>query len=98
VSSFGWSATPGVDDVVLDVRLNDEYRAGHLPGSIHVELGSLGGADATPPGPITVMCEHAQRATTGASILERAGHREITVAFGGAAEWSAATGRPLERS
>jgi rhodanese-related sulfurtransferase len=44
------------------------------------------------------MCEHGERATTAASLLARAGRRDLRVVIGGgAAEWSAATGRPLAR-
>jgi rhodanese-related sulfurtransferase len=52
-----------------------------------------------PGGPLTVMCEHGERAMTAASLLARAGHRELRVVTGGGpAEWSQATGRPLARS
>jgi hydroxyacylglutathione hydrolase len=83
--------------VVLDVRQASEVAAGHLPGAVAVELGALGG-NQLPTGPITVMCGHGERATTAASLLEQAGRHDLrVVAGGGAAEWSAATGRPLAR-
>ena len=59
---------------VLDVRQDREYAAGHLPAARHVELGALPAADL-PPGPLVTMCGHGERATTAASVLERAGHR-----------------------
>jgi hydroxyacylglutathione hydrolase len=83
---------------VLDVRQDAEFRAGHLPGARHVELGTLGGAGELPAGPLAVMCGHGERAMTGASMLERAGHRDLTVLVGGPGDWSAATGQPLEAS
>jgi glyoxylase-like metal-dependent hydrolase (beta-lactamase superfamily II)/rhodanese-related sulfurtransferase len=91
---------------VLDVRQASEVAGGRLPGAIAVELGELGGAPGPgrasrrlPAGPLTVMCEHGERAMTGASLLARAGHRDLRVVSGGGApEWSAATGRPLLRS
>jgi hydroxyacylglutathione hydrolase len=87
---------------VLDVRQASEVEAGHLPGAVAVELGALGmdpGAiGGLPAGPLTVMCSHGQRATTAASVLARSGRRDLRVVVGGgAAEWSAATGRPLAR-
>jgi hydroxyacylglutathione hydrolase len=83
---------------VLDVRQRDEYRAGHVPGARHVELGELPTrAAGLEPGrdgdPLAVMCSIGERATTGASLLERAGHRHITVVTGGGAdEWASAAG------
>ena len=90
---------PGeVVGAVLDVRQASEVEAGHLPGAVTVELGALGsdGGQGLPAGPLTVMCEHGERATTGASLLARAGRGGLrVVAGGGPAEWSQATGRPL---
>jgi hydroxyacylglutathione hydrolase len=44
------------------------------------------------------MCGHGERAMTGASLLQRAGHRDLTVLVGGPGDWSRATGRALETS
>ena len=86
-----------MDAPVLDVRQQSEYSAGHLPGAVNVELGGLAGkADGLPPGPVGVMCGHGERALTGATLLERAGHTDVTVLIGGPQEWAAATGRVLE--
>jgi rhodanese-related sulfurtransferase len=66
-----------------------------VPGVVHVELGAL--ADATlPDGPITVMCGHGERAMTGASLLEAAGRRDLSVLAGGPGDWSAGTGIELQ--
>jgi glyoxylase-like metal-dependent hydrolase (beta-lactamase superfamily II)/rhodanese-related sulfurtransferase len=82
-------------DTVLDVRQDNEWDAGHLPGALHVELGDL--ADATvPTARITVMCGHGERAMSGASILTAAGHRNVSVVAGGPEDWRAATGMDLE--
>jgi hydroxyacylglutathione hydrolase len=89
----------GADQVdparVLDVRQDSEYAGGHLPAARHVELGALPDADL-PPGPVITMCGHGERATTAASVLERAGHRDVAVLIGGAEEWAEASGRALE--
>lgn len=82
------------EGVVLDVRQAAEWAAGHVPGSSHVELGSLVGAHL-PDGAITVMCGHGERAITGASILLGAGHADVRAVTGGPDDWAAATGRPL---
>ncbi|HVE45624.1 MAG TPA: MBL fold metallo-hydrolase [Acidimicrobiales bacterium] len=79
---------------VLDVRQSSEYADGHLPGSMHVELGGLAESASDLEPADAVMCRHGERAATAASLLERAG-REIAVVVGGPEDWSAATGRPL---
>jgi glyoxylase-like metal-dependent hydrolase (beta-lactamase superfamily II) len=81
---------------VLDVRQRAEYAAGHLPGAWHVELGRLAeDVDAVADRAVTVMCGHGERAITAATLLERAGHRDLAVLVGGAEDWARATGRPL---
>jgi hydroxyacylglutathione hydrolase len=86
---------------VLDVRQADEVVDGHLPGALAVELGALAGdrlPAQLPDGPVAVMCGHGERAMTAASLLERAGHKDLRVACGGPEEWQRATGRALARS
>lgn len=80
---------------VLDIRQDPEWDAGHVPGARHVELADLA-QDAAVDTAVTVMCGHGERAMTGASILEAAGHREVSVLAGGPDDWSAATGVDLE--
>jgi glyoxylase-like metal-dependent hydrolase (beta-lactamase superfamily II)/rhodanese-related sulfurtransferase len=82
---------------VLDIRQDTEYAAGHLPGAVHVELGELPRRVDTAPDPVTVMCSHGERAMTAATVLERAGRRDLAVLVGGADDWAEATGRPLGR-
>jgi hydroxyacylglutathione hydrolase len=83
-----------VSGPVLDVRQRDEYRVGHLPDAYHVELGALSDT-AISVDRLTVMCAHGERAVTGASLLERAGHDGIAVLVGGPDNWATATGRAL---
>jgi glyoxylase-like metal-dependent hydrolase (beta-lactamase superfamily II)/rhodanese-related sulfurtransferase len=87
--------------VVLDVRQASEVADGHLPGALAVELGALAGdrlPAKLPEGPVTVMCSHGQRAMTAASLLERAGHKELRVVHGGPRDWQRATGQALART
>ncbi|WP_395474587.1 rhodanese-like domain-containing protein [Saccharopolyspora spinosa] len=85
------------DQHVLDVRQASEFAAGHLPGATHVELGALADqADALAASPTVVMCGHGERAIGGASLLERAGHRDLAVLQGGPEDWAEITGRSLE--
>lgn len=82
------------DGPVVDVRQANEYVAGHVPGATHAELGVLADV-ALPQGPMAVMCGHGERAMTGASVLARTGHTDVTVLTGGPDDWAAAHG-PLE--
>jgi hydroxyacylglutathione hydrolase len=91
----------GVDELdgaqVLDVRQGSEFAEGHLPGARNVELGDIPtpAVDLT-SGSTVVMCGHGERAMTGASLLERAGHRDVSVLVGGPDDWASAHGAPLE--
>jgi rhodanese-related sulfurtransferase/glyoxylase-like metal-dependent hydrolase (beta-lactamase superfamily II) len=85
------------DAALVDVRQASETAAGHLPGAHLIELGSLPEqADDLPRGPVAVMCAHGERATTAASLLERAGHHDVAILAGGPDDWSTVTGRALE--
>ncbi len=93
------SATPLVDPdtivgTVVDVRQRREFEAGHIPGAINVELGSLG-HNPVPDRPVTVMCGHGERAMTGASLLTVRGHRDVSVLNGGPDSWAASSRQPL---
>lgn len=82
---------------VLDVRQESEYVSGHLPGAQHIELGALPAVvGQLPSAPTVVMCGHGERAMGAASLLERAGHRDVTVLEGGPQDWERASGRNLE--
>ena len=88
-------------DVVLDVRQANEVADGRLPGAVAVELGALAGdrqPGELPEGPVTVMCSHGERAMTAASLLARAGHKQLRVAQGSPRDWQRATGQALARS
>ena len=77
-----------IDRPLLDVRQDNEYAAGHIPGAGHVELGALPAATVA-DGPVATMCGRTERAMTAASVLQRAGHREVAVLRGGFTAWSA---------
>ena len=90
-SSISLVAPDAVHSTVIDVRQRSEWDAGHLPGAVHIELGTLADADI-PAGPITVMCGHGERAMSGASLLEVRGRHELAVLNGGPDDWSSTTG------
>jgi hydroxyacylglutathione hydrolase len=85
------------DRRVLDIRQRPEFTGGHLPGARHIELGALtSAADRPPAAPAVVMCGHGERAAGAASLLERAGYRDLAVLVGGPEDWAQVTGRDLE--
>ena len=83
---------------VLDVREDDEWRRGHIPGSIHRPYHDV---DAIPPGidpgrPVAVICASGQRSAVAASLLRRHGaHDVIHIVEGGVPLW-AREGWPLQ--
>lgn len=69
---------------VVDIRQRNEFATGHAPDALHVELGDLTGTpDAVPDEPVLLHCGHGERAMSAASLLERAGHRDLAVLAGG---------------
>lgn len=76
--------------VVVDVREPGEWFAGHVPGSLNVPVHDLPGKAAQLPlgATLAVHCGHVFRATLGASLLERAGYRELIVVEDGYEGWA----------
>jgi rhodanese-related sulfurtransferase len=75
---------------ILDVREDNEWDAGHIPGSVHEPYHDL---DDIPEGidpalPTAVMCASGQRAAVAASLLQRCGARHVIhVVDGGVPRW-----------
>ncbi|MFP3991832.1 MBL fold metallo-hydrolase [Streptomyces sp. E11-3] len=84
------------DRPVLDIRQRAEHSTGHIPGAIGIELGQLAARSGEAPDGAVVACGHGERAMTAASLLQRAGRRDLAVLDGGPGDWATATGRPLE--
>lgn len=86
------------DDVrVLDIRQEAEFRAGHVPSALHIELGDLPCAlDHLTDVPTVVMCGHGERAMGAASLLAGAGFKQLTVLAGSPEDWADANGQELE--
>jgi rhodanese-related sulfurtransferase len=79
----------------LDVRQASEWASGHIPGAVHIELGSVMAlARAIPAGPLTIYCGHGERAMTAASLLEGQGRTSLAVLDGGFDAWRSAK-RPI---
>jgi glyoxylase-like metal-dependent hydrolase (beta-lactamase superfamily II)/rhodanese-related sulfurtransferase len=87
------------DDMqILDVREQDEWDGGHIPGSVHVPYHDIHelpeGID--PHRPVAVICSSGQRAAPAASLLRRYGAGEVLhVVDGGVPRWRR-DGGPIE--
>lgn len=82
------------DFVLLDVREDDEWRAGHAPGALHVPLGQVPSRLAeVPDGPVHVICRSGGRSGQAVAWLTRNGY-DVTNVAGGMHAWVGA-GRPV---
>lgn len=78
--------------LVLDVRQDAEWLAGHIPGAVHIENGRMP-YDRLPlptDRPIVVHCQHRDRSTAGLSVLARRGYANLSLLDGGYAAWEEA--------
>lgn len=83
------------DAVLLDVREDDEWRAGHAPGALHVPLGELPSRlPELPEQPVHVICRSGRRSAQAVAWLMGAAGVESANVEGGMQAWAAA-GRPM---
>src|SRR5262249_10517626 len=84
-------------DVVLDVRAATEFRAGHIPGAIHIPLGRvLEAADKLARrSAIVVHCQGGGRSPIALSVLRRMGFEQLANYAGGFADYQR-RGQPVE--
>lgn len=66
--------------VLLDVRTSDEYRDGHIPGSVNIDVSDIGKvvsvvSDKTAP--LFVYCHSGSRSAMAVSALEKAGYIKV---------------------
>jgi rhodanese-related sulfurtransferase len=84
------------DLVLLDVREDDEWAAGHAPGAVHVPMSQLAGRLGEVPSPdaqLYVICRSGGRSARVTAYLNQNGWDAVNV-DGGMQAWAAA-GRPL---
>ena len=82
----------GESVLLLDVRNYDEHAHCHLPDSVLIPLGELGGRvdEVQPPADalVVVYCHHGVRSLSGAAILMQAGIGPVASLSGGIEAWS----------
>ena len=67
-------------DVVLDVRMGNEWRNGHIDGAVHIPLPELPHRlDEVPDQAVWVHCGSGYRAAAAAGLLQRAGRRVVHI-------------------
>lgn len=67
-----------------DVRSNDEWKSGHIPGATHRFLGKLreSAGDCQDARPIVLQCQAGTRSAIAASVLQASGHQVIDMSGG----------------
>jgi rhodanese-related sulfurtransferase len=87
-------------DVLLDVREQDEFAAGHLPGAVHASRGMLEFKLSSNPAlssrdlKIVLYCKTSGRAALAACALHDMGYLNVKSIAGGFDAWAAA-GKPV---
>lgn len=79
----------GNNVTVLDVRSDEEWASGHIDGAIHMHVGHLEAHihEVLPDQTTIVICSVGNRASLGASILQRKGYTDLHVVLGGMLAW-----------
>ena len=98
LDAAGYLAMRHTPHIVLDVRTDAEWAAGHPKGARHIPLAELGARlGELPKGkPIICICASGQRSARAAVMLARAGFAPVYNFTGGFAAWRAA-GLPTTR-
>jgi len=85
--------------VVVDVREQDEWDEGHIPGAVHVPRGHLESrierAAPDPSRPVLVYCSAGNRSAFAAKTLEEMGYEDVASLAGGFTDWKR-NGFPVE--
>jgi hydroxyacylglutathione hydrolase len=82
---------------VLDVRSDGEWSSGHVPGATHILGGDVPKRVGEIPQDRTVhvICGTGYRSSVAASVLRRAGFRDVVNMVGGMTAWNR-RGLPVE--
>ncbi|HEX8834502.1 MAG TPA: rhodanese-like domain-containing protein, partial [Abditibacteriaceae bacterium] len=87
------------DWVLIDVRENDEFRAGHLPGARGIGRGVLEYhiADEVPDTDteMVLYCRGGNRSALAADSLRNMGYTRVISMSGGFREWTEDPNRPV---
>ncbi|GKT28774.1 thioredoxin [Aduncisulcus paluster] len=89
------------DYALVDVRSEQEYIGGHIPGSIHADMydssfGDIIVSQIPKDKKILVYCYSGARSARSMKSIEKLGYSEVINLSGGIRAWSSA-GKPVER-
>src|SRR5256885_779933 len=77
--------------VVVDVREQDEWDEGHIPGAVHIPRGHLESrierAAPDHSRQVLVYCSAGNRSAFAAKTLEELGYKEVASLAGGFTDW-----------
>ena len=83
------------DAVVIDVRTEGEYKAGHILNAENIALadldGQLGKLEKYKSHPVIMTCRAGQQSNTAAGILRKAGFTKVHNLAGGIMAWQEAS-------
>ncbi|HUW51180.1 MAG TPA: rhodanese-like domain-containing protein [Sulfuricella sp.] len=85
--------------VVLDVREDSEFYAGHIPHSVHVPLGQLARhpeVEKYKSRPIIAICRSGMRSGHACRVLRKNGFEQVYNLSGGITAWQQAN-MPMEK-
>lgn len=86
--------------LILDVREEGEYAAGHIPNSRHIPLGQLKERlkelEKSKGRPIVVLCRSGQRSISACAALKKQGFADVYTLKGGLVAWEQAN-LPVEK-
>ena len=82
----------------IDVRSEDEFRSGHVPGAICVPLDSIENSSAKIPADklVILSCQSGKRSAKASELLRQRGYSNIVEMEGGYSAWSG-SGLPVNR-
>ncbi|MBI2836552.1 MAG: MBL fold metallo-hydrolase [Chloroflexi bacterium] len=77
---------------VLDVRGQNEWESGHIPGALHIYVGHVEQRITEMPKdrPVATLCGTGHRSSLAASLLLRAGYEKVYNVLGSMTAWKAA--------
>jgi rhodanese-related sulfurtransferase len=79
------------DPVILDVREQDEWDEGHIPGAVHIPRGHLESrierAAPDPARRVLLYCSAGNRSVFAAKTLEEMGYEDVVSLAGGFTDW-----------
>lgn len=81
--------------VLIDVRTPEEFKSGHIPGAVNIDVQVLPQRLAEIPRDkaVVLYCRSGNRSNYAAHLLQRAGYTEV-YDLGGIGDWRAA-GYPI---